>query len=409
MPSTQYEARRLYSLHVFKDNTGSNWTNPTIHVFPLSGKSAHKFGGRPSSGRYVGAGPKGYPGSRDGLVNLYRLPSDQLSFLQQYVEKLNTKVEEQKEKLVENWKASIQQEEKENLEKEMKRNEEQMKLLNLKRQYLKEKRQDGETSAEKQNQGERGPRKTVSRNRGRCGNRYEYDSDSTAREAPVIYNAPVAYPYRNRCPPRAYRSGGSAPSPATFETPWTIEEVELTFIPESINLLAPNSMNRHLGLHTFRVAEPDENQEIRREIKLEVATNVVAPESFSSFAVVLSRCHGVERPRDNFAAYQREHSPARSYFSDATNQYEAEEEELAVNVQKLDPILPFPMGYPPPPPPICNTTLGAPVPYNVVQEQEVPSETGKDEDAFETESKAGEEGEGCGEGTVYINVVKKAE
>ncbi|KAF8420514.1 hypothetical protein EV426DRAFT_612590, partial [Tirmania nivea] len=393
MSSSRYEVRRLYSLHVFKDNAGSNWTNPTVHVFPLSSRSARKFGGRSCSGRYAGAGPKGYPGNRDGLVNLYRLPSDQLSFLEQYVGKLNTEVEEQKKKLVKDWKASIQQEEKEKSEKEMKRNEEQMKLLNLKRQYLREREQDGESSAEKQNQGERVTRKTVTRNRSRCGNRYEYDSEDTTR-------LPDARPYRGRNTlPPSHR--GCVPSPATFETPWTIEEVELTFIPEKISLLTPNPTS--LGLHPYRMAEPGENQdEIRREVKLEVATNVIAPESFSSFAVVLSRCQGVECPRDAMISYQREYSPARSYFSDAPSQYEAEEDEWAESVEKIDPPKAgiFPPGYP-----------AAPVPSNAIGKQkgsEALSEAGKDEDAFDTESKTGEEGEGCDEGTVYINVVKKA-
>ena len=413
MPSTQYEARRLYSLHVFKDNTGSNWANPSVHVFPLSGRSVNKFGGRSSSGRFIAAGPKGYPGNRDGLVNLYRLPSDQLSFLQQYVGKLNTEVEEQKEKLVKDWKTSIEQEEKEKFEREMKRNEEQMKLLDLKRQYLKEKGQDGKTSAGKQNQGEQGARGTATHNRGRRGNRYEYDSDATAREVPEIYDVPIARPYRGRyAPPRP--PGGSAPSPATFETPWTIEEVELTFTPEKVTLAAPNPVNRPMGLHSFKISQPGD--EIRKDVKLEVATNAIAPESFSSFAVVLSRCQGVERPRDHVAAYQREYSPARSYYSDAVSQY-GEEEEWAQSVEKYEPQNGhlFPVGYPPmgPPPPFYNPISGsAPVPSNVVEEQEgseAPSEAGKDEDAFETESKAGEEGEGCGEGTVYVNIVKKAE
>lgn len=337
-------------------------------------------------------GPKGYPGNRDGLVNLYRLPSDQLSFLQQYVEKLNTEMERQMEKLVKDWKASIQQAEKEKFGKEMKRNEEQMKLLNLKRQYLKEKRQDGENSTEKQNQG---TRKTVTRNRDRYGSRYEYDSDGTVREVPE----PIVYPPRSRYPPpRPYH--GSAPSPAAFETPWTIEEVELTFIPDKLSLVATDPMSQ--GLQSYRMAEPSD--ESRRDVKLEVATNTIAPESFSSFAVVLSRCQGVERPRDIITPHQREYSPGRTYSSGFTSQYEEEEEEeWAESVEKIDHQRagPVPMGYPPPPP----------LP-DVVKEQkgaEAPSETGKDEDAFETESKAGEEGEDCGEGTVYISVVKKAE
>jgi len=359
-------------------------------------------------------GPKGYPGNRDGLVNLYRLPSDQLSFLQQYVEKLNTEIEGQKEKLVKDWKASIQQAEKERFGKEMKRTEEQMKLLNLKRQYLKEKRQDGENSTEKQNQGERGTRKTATRNRGHYGNRYEYDSDGTVREVPV---EPVVYPYRSRyAPPRP--NNGSASSPAAFETPWTIEEVELTFIPDKISLVATNPMDQ--GLQSYRVAEPSD--ESRRDVRLEVATNTIAPESFSSFAVVLSRCQGVERPRDIVPPHphQREYSPGRSYSSDYASQNEAEEEEeWAETVEKIDHqrVGPFPMGCPPPPPllplsGLSNQTSEAAVPSSVVKEQrgaEAPSETGKDEDAFETESKAGEEGEDCGEGTVYISVVKKAE
>ncbi|KAF8455894.1 hypothetical protein BGX38DRAFT_114568 [Terfezia claveryi] len=404
MPSTQYEARRLYSLHVFKDNTGSNWVNPTVYVFPLSSRSAHKFDGRSSSRRYAGAGPKGYPGNRDGLVNLYRLPSDQLSFLQQYVRKLNTEVEEQREKLVKDWKASIQQEKKEKEMKEMKRKEEQTKLLDLKRQYLKEKRQNGGTSTEKHNQGEQG-RKT--HNRGRYGNSYEYDSDATVPGVP---------PYRGGYyppPPPPPLHGGLAPNPAAFETPWNIEEVELTFIPEKINLVTPNSIGRDSRLHSFKISEPGD--EIRREVKLEVATNVIAPESFSSFAVVLSRCHGVERLPDSTAAYRREYSPNRSYYSDAASQYEAEE-EWAESVEKVDPPKTYicPVGYSPipPPPPSWNPTTGAPVPSNVVGEYKGPEaqgEAGRDEDAFETESKAGDEGEDCGEGTVYVNIVKNGE
>ena len=344
-------------------------------------------------------------------MNLYRLPSDQLSFLQQYVGKLNTEVEERKEKLVQDWKSSIQQEENEEFEKEMKRTEKQMKLLDLKRQYLKEKRQDGETSAEKQNQGERGTRKDV---RGRCGNRYDYDSDTTARGVPGRryrgYYAPPPAPPIHR-PPQP----GFATNPATLETPWTIEEVELTFIPEKVRLATPGSGNRHLGLHTFRIGDPVD--EVRGEVKLEVATNVIAPESFSSFAVVLSRSHGVEC--DNILPspyYSRGHSPARSYQSGITSQDEAEGEEWAETVEKLEPpkTCIFPVGYPPMggPPPFWNPTPGAPVPSNVAEEQkgsEAPSETGKDEDSFETESKAEEEGEGCGEGTVYVSVVKRTE
>ncbi|RPB22850.1 hypothetical protein L211DRAFT_839215 [Terfezia boudieri ATCC MYA-4762] len=411
MPSTQYEARRLYTLHVFKD-TGSNWANPTVYVFPLSSRSAHKFDGRSSSRRYVGAGPKGYPGNRDGLVNLYRLPSDQLSFLQQYVRKLNTEVEEQREKLVKDWKASIQQEEKEKEMKEMKRKEEQMKLLDLKRQYLKEKRQNGGTSTEKQNEGERRTRKTVTRNRGRCGNSYEYDSDAT------VPGIPVVHPYRGGCypppPPPPPPHYGLAPNPAVFETPWTIEEVELTFIPEKINLV--NSGDRDSRLYSFKISELGD--EIRREVKLEVATNVIAPESFSSFAVVLSRCHGVERSPDSRAAYRREYSPNRSSYSDVASQCDSEE-EWAESVEKVDPPKPYlyPVGYAPmcaspPSPPFGNPATGAPVPSNVVEEfkgSEAPGEVGKDEDAFETESKAGDEGEDCGEGTVYVNIVKNAE
>ena len=340
-------------------------------------------------------------------MNLYRLPSDQLSFLQQYVEKLNNEAEEQKGKLVEDWKAAIRQEEQERFEKEMKRTEGQMKLLDLKRQYLKERRQDSETSAEKPNQGERGAKKTITRNRGRCGNRYEYDSDGTAREAPVnIYDIPAPPRYRGRyAPPRPYRESG--PSPATFETPWTIEEVELTFIPEKLSLVP--ALVRHTGLQSYRMPEPGEKlDDIRRGVKLEVATNVIAPESFSSFAVVLSRCHGVERPCDITPAHHRDYSPARSYYSDVMNQYDAEEEEeWAESVEKADDQrMGIFMGYPPPPP--WNQT-GAPVPRNVEGENNPkdPSEAGNDEDAFETESKTGEEGEDCGEGTVYINAVKK--
>lgn len=216
---------------------------------------------------------------------------------------------------------------------------------------------------------------------------------------------PPAPPLRERSNHR-----GANTNPASLETPWTIEQVELSFVPETVSLVeVPNPRRGMGGLRSYRIANPDEANIHKTAVNLEVATNAIAPESFSSFAVVLSRCVGVESPRDDqgpYAVYRRDVSPARTYYSDINDRY-GDDDDFVQAVETLEPL--FAPGLS-----AFGWTQAAVPPTTTCEKQddakaEKDAEKGDHEDALETESKAGEDGEDCGEGTVHVNVVKKAD
>ena len=254
IPSSRYDLKRVYTLHIFKDPPGSNWTDPNIHVFPLSSKSAERFSWQAVS-ECAKPEPGRQPGSRDGVVNLYRLPSDQLSFLEQYVAKLNEELEEHTTKLAEDWKASLDQV----FDAQMKPNE------------------------EKQNES------VGTQNGGGGGEKHE--TTPTEKEEPEPGDTGNAH---TEPLPARHWSSPLGPNPALFETPWTIEDVGLSFIPETVSLESVSGGGA--GFSTFAAKSGHSQGESRNGTKLEVATYGLAPESLYSFALLLSRCTGVEVP-----------------------------------------------------------------------------------------------------------------
>lgn len=264
VPSSRYDLKRVYTLHVFKDPPGSNWTDPNIHVFPLSSKSAERFNWQAVS-ECAKPEPGKQPGSRDGVVNLYRLPSDQLSFLEQYVAKLNEELEEHTTKLAEDWKASLDQV----FDAQMKRNEEAINKI-------------AESQQKQQNE-------PVATSNGSGGEKPE--TTSTEKEEPEPGD--TGNTHTEPLPSRHW-SSPLGPNPALFETPWTIEDVGLLFIPETVSL--ESIPGGSAGFSTFAAKSGHSQGESHNGTKLEVATYGIAPESLYSFALLLSRCTGVEVP-----------------------------------------------------------------------------------------------------------------
>lgn len=231
-------------------------------MFPLSSKSADRFSWQAVS-ECTKPEPGRQPGSRDGVINLYRLPSDQLSFLEQYVAKLNEELEEHTAKLADDWRASLDQE---LLNVQIKRNEE-IKAHELQRKQQSEVAMQNDSDDEKD-------AATSTENK-----EPELGDDNTHTE-------PL---------PARHWSCPLGPNPALFETPWTIEDVALSFIPETVSL--ESVPGGAAGFATLTTKSGGSSQDgSHKAVKLEVATNNIAPESFYSFAILLSRCTGVEVP-----------------------------------------------------------------------------------------------------------------
>lgn len=228
-------------------------------MFPLSSKSAEKFNLQAAS---ECAKPEAgwRPKSTDGVINLYRLPSDQLSFLEQYVAKLNEELEEHTAKLAEDWKASL--------------NQEFLDAQEVNKTPEPQRKPQSESVATQNNSGDENAAATPTEDK-------EPDPDDTNN----AHMEPL---------PGRHWSNPLGPNPALFETPWTIEDVELSFIPETVSL--ESTTGGAASFSTFVAKSGKPQGESRKAVMLEVATNSIAPESLYSLAILLSRCTGVEIP-----------------------------------------------------------------------------------------------------------------
>ena len=376
-PTAQFQSKRVYSLHVFRDISNSNWSNPAVHTFPLSSVSYNKLIGR--NNRSYRGSLRTHLGNRDGLAELYKLPSDQLSFLENYLKNLNAEVAKKKAEVESEWKVTLQKHEQEKKAARAAKAEAR-KQKSIQRDAEKQKADRAQDTAQSDSDSDGTARGGEGRGR---------RSRKTPGNYPVpMYNAPWIPP------PPPPPPANPIVSPALYETPFTLEAVELFFIPEILSLTEDGRIG------PYNVYKDDDSGNIvstlNKTKRLEIVRSKIAPESFTSFSVVLSRCEAAPLPDPLPAPHayrtsRRRHvevSPARSYCS----YYSGSDDDdygHEVGVEQDTTVFKRP----------SEQAEGSENPEKETNEN--------DDEKIETESKAGEEGEDCGEGVIYIKDVTK--
>ncbi|KAI5787666.1 hypothetical protein DFH27DRAFT_574271 [Peziza echinospora] len=354
--SSRLEGRRVHELHVFKAGGEKGWAEEaSVLSFPLSSISSGKFS--PSSNPVPAAHipsfgspgtTKGFTGSRDGLVNLHKLPVEQLSYLQSYIDRLNKKVEEDRKAAHKKWKEEAEKEEEFYLKETAridKEWEEWRESQDKKRRSRAGRRDRSRPSpsvleeagmriervsapdefltpppppppanvfmsndlgAGRVPQPQHAVPFSTSYEPPRYGGRHEsrrhvvhddYYSDSQsnsdedtyregrnrnnyydrirrrnpARRSQRMPEFPIIDPYPVLCTPQ---------NPADFETTWTIEDVQLMYIPQTMAL-----SNQGMPPYQYQPV-PMATQ----PVEIRVMTHTIDPESLKSYSIVLSRC-----------------------------------------------------------------------------------------------------------------------